>query len=164
MLLRGAPGCHRSLTHWDPNKMVEKCRRYFNVIFLNWIFLIWKQVSLLIYSYEFNARYVNLRVAHAPGMPGTFSPPLWVSDPDTHHGTCVTHVSWCMPGSLTRGFSRNRWRGKRFRHSRRMRNPQFYVSGKRPIGNTFVLARPWLGVTKAPFVNFSVIKNDLTKV
>ena len=26
-----------------------------------------------------------------------------------------------------------RWRGKRSRHSRRMRNPQFYVSGKRPI-------------------------------
>ena len=26
-----------------------------------------------------------------------------------------------------------RWRGKRSRHSRRMRNPRFYVSGKRPI-------------------------------
>ena len=37
-------------------------------------------------------RYVNLRVAHAPGMPGTFSPPLQVSDPDMHHGTRVTHV------------------------------------------------------------------------
>ena len=30
--------------------------------------------------------------AHAPGMPGTFSPSLQVSDPDMHHGTCVTHV------------------------------------------------------------------------
>ena len=38
------------------------------------------------------ARYVKLRVAHAPGMLGTFSPPPWVSDPDMHHGTCVTHV------------------------------------------------------------------------
>ena len=38
------------------------------------------------------ARYVQLRVALAPGMPGTFSPPLRVSDPDMHHGTCVTHV------------------------------------------------------------------------
>ena len=27
-----------------------------------------------------------------------------------------------------------RWRGKRSRHSRRMRNPQSYVSGKRPMG------------------------------
>ena len=47
------------------------------------------------------ARYVKLRVAHAPGMPGTFSPPPRISDPDMHHGTCVTHVPWCKPGSLT---------------------------------------------------------------
>ena len=33
-------------------------------------------------------RYVKLRVAHAPGMPGTFSPPPRNSDPDMHHGTC----------------------------------------------------------------------------
>ena len=25
-----------------------------------------------------------------------------VSNPDMHHGTCVTHVPWCMSGSLTR--------------------------------------------------------------
>ena len=73
--------------------------------------------------------------AHEPGMPGTFSPPPRVSDPDMHHGTCVTHVPWCMPGSLTRGFVWSRWQGKRSRHSQRMRNPQFYVSGKRPIGD-----------------------------
>ena len=63
-------------------------------------------------------RYVKLWVAHAPGMPGTFSPPPRVSDPDMHHGTCVTHVPWCMPGSLTSGFLRTWWRGKRSRHSR----------------------------------------------
>ena len=27
-----------------------------------------------------------------------------VSDPDMHHGACVTHVLWCMPGSLISGF------------------------------------------------------------
>ena len=43
------------------------------------------------------ARYVKLWVAHAPGMPGTFSPTPRVSNPDTHHGTCVTHVPWFMP-------------------------------------------------------------------
>ena len=32
------------------------------------------------------------------------SPPLWVSNPDMHHGTCVTYVPWCMSGSLTSGF------------------------------------------------------------
>ena len=30
-----------------------------------------------------------------------------VSDPDMHHGTCVTHVPWCMSGSLTRGGGEN---------------------------------------------------------
>ena len=52
--------------------------------------------------------------AHAPGMPGTFSPSPQVSDPDMHHGTCVTHVPWCMPGSVTSGFIWNRRRGKTF--------------------------------------------------
>ena len=52
--------------------------------------------------------------AHAPGMPGTFSPSPQVSDPDMHHGTCVTHVPWCMPGSLTSSSLWNRRRGKTF--------------------------------------------------
>ena len=30
-----------------------------------------------------------------------------VSNPDMHHGTCVTHVPWCMSGSLTRGGGEN---------------------------------------------------------
>ena len=55
-------------------------------------------------------RYVKLRVVHAPGMAGTFSPPPRVSDPEMHHGTCVSHVPWCMPGSLTSGFPWSRWR------------------------------------------------------
>ena len=46
-------------------------------------------------------RYVKLRVAHAPGI---FSPPPRVSDPDMHHGTCGTHVPWCMLISRTSGF------------------------------------------------------------
>ena len=79
------------------------------------------------------ARYVKLLVAHAPGMPGTFFPSPRVSDPDMHHGTCFTHVPWSMSGSLTSGFLLTRWRGKRSRHSRRMRNHKFYVSAKRLI-------------------------------
>ena len=31
------------------------------------------------------------------------------------------------------GIANPRWRGKRSRHSRRMRNPQFYISDKRPM-------------------------------
>ena len=71
-----------------------------------------------------------IRVAHAPW---TFSPHPRVNDPDMNHGTCVTHVQWCMSGSLTSGFLWNRRRGKRSRHSRRMRNTQFYVYGKRSM-------------------------------
>ena len=62
------------------------------------------------------------------GMPVTFSPPPRVSDPDMHHGTFVTDVLWCMPGSLTSSFLWSRWRGNRSRHSRCICNPQFYVS------------------------------------
>ena len=82
-------------------------------------------------------RCEKLQVAHAPRMPGTFIPPPRVSDPDMHHDTCVTHVPWCMPGSLTSGFLWSQWRGKRSRHSRSMRNLQFCVSGMRPIWTEF---------------------------
>ena len=57
-------------------------------------------------------RYVKLRVTHAPGRSGTF-PRHWlqrkplVSNPGMHHGTCVTHVPWCMSGSLNRGGREN---------------------------------------------------------
>ena len=55
-------------------------------------------------------KYVKLRVAQAPGMPGAFFPLPRFSDPDMCHGTCVTHVSWRMPVSLTSGFIWCRWK------------------------------------------------------
>ena len=85
-------------------------------------------------SYGPLARYVKLRVAHAPGMPGRFSPPKRVSDLDMSHGTCVP---WCLTGSWTSSFLLSRWRGKRSHYSRRMHYTQFYVSGKRPILSVF---------------------------
>ena len=90
---------------------------------------------LSVITHEPLTRYVTLQVAHAPGIPGTFSPPPGVSDSGMHHSTCVTHAPWCMLGSLTSGFLWSRWRGKRSRHSRYMHNAQFYVSGKRSIGS-----------------------------
>ena len=65
---------------------------------------------------------------------GNVFPTTSESDPHMHHGTYLTHVPCCMLGSLTSGFPWCRWRGKRSRHSRCMRSPQFYVSGKRPLG------------------------------
>ena len=59
-------------------------------------------------------RYVKLRVAHAPGIPGTFTQPPQVNDSYMHHGTCVMHVSWFC--SLTSGFLWSWWRSKRSRH------------------------------------------------
>ena len=78
-------------------------------------------------------RCTNLRVAHAPAMPGTFSQPHRVSDPDMHDDMCMTHVPWYMPGSLTCGFLLGQWRGKRSRHSRRMRSPQFPYLVRAPL-------------------------------
>ena len=59
----------------------------------------------------------KLRVAHSPGLPGTHSPSNRVSDPDMHHGTCETHVPWCMSGSLPSVFLWSRWREKRSRQA-----------------------------------------------
>ena len=70
---------------------------------------------------------------HAPRMPGTFSPPPRVSYPDMRHCKRVTHVPRCAPGSLNSVFLWSRWQWKRSRHSRRMRKPQFCVSGNRPM-------------------------------
>ena len=64
----------------------------------------------LILSYLI-ARYVKTRVAHAPEMPRTSPLPLRGSDPGMHRGTCVTHVPWYMPGSLTSGFD---WSGREY--------------------------------------------------
>ena len=36
-----------------------------------------------------------------------FQRKLLYSDPGMHHGTCVTHVPWCMSGSLTCGDGEN---------------------------------------------------------
>ena len=77
--------------------------------------------------------YVKLRVAHALGVPGTFSPPpnsmetaslrFRYASRHVRHAHAVMHV----------GIAKSRWRWKRSRHSRRMRNPQFYVSEKRSM-------------------------------
>ena len=84
-------------------------------------------------SYGPLTRCAKLRVVHAPGMLGTLSPPPRVSDSDMHHCTCVTHVPWCIPGSLTSNFLWSRWWGKHSRHSRCIHNPPFCVSDKRLI-------------------------------
>ena len=99
------------------------------------------------------ARYVKLWGAHAPGMLGTFSPPPRVSNPDMHHGRCVAHVPWCLPGLLTSGFLWSRWWEKLSRYSRRMHDPHFYISGKRPM----CMPRFFIGYLAIYFIKHALV-------
>ena len=107
-----------------------------------------RDITFFILSHVPLIRCVKLRVAHAPKMLGTFSPPPRFNDSDMHHGTCVTHVPWYMSGSPTSGFLWSRWREKHSRHSRRMCKPQCCVSGKRRMVS--MLLAGWPRVFLAP--------------
>ena len=67
------------------------------------------------------------------GNAGTFSRPSRVRNP-----TCMTYVSWCMPGSLKRCFLWSRWRGQLPCIPGACATPQCYVSGKRSMIYTFM--------------------------
>ena len=58
----------------------------------------WQEDCLWCMQHGPLTRYIYLRIAHAQGMLGIFSPLPQVSDPDMHHGTCVTYVPWYIPG------------------------------------------------------------------
>ena len=80
------------------------------------------------------ARYVKLRVAHAPGMPGTFSPPPTSNETAIKRSRHASRHVRDARAVMHVGIANMRWWGKRSRHSRGMRNTQFCVSDKRPIG------------------------------
>ena len=83
-------------------------------------------------------RYVKSRFTHALGMPGMYSLPPTLKETASwrfrhasrhvRHARAVMHV----------GIANPLWRGKRSRHSRRMRDTIFSVFGKRPMQYT-----PW---------------------
>ena len=66
-------------------------------------------------------RYVKFWVIHAPGMSGTFFLPPLFNDPDMHTGI------------VNERFPLKSVEGKHSRHSRCMRNPHLYVSGRRSM-------------------------------
>ena len=90
-------------------------------------------VLALTHQYGPLIRYVQLRVTHAPGMPGAVSPPPAseeiASELPRHVSRHVRHARAVMHVGIVNA----RWWGKHSRHSRRMRNPQFYISGKKPM-------------------------------
>ena len=67
-------------------------------------------------------------------MPGTFFlPPLTSKETANLRSR---HAAWHVGDAralMHVGIDKPRWRGKRSRYSRRMRNQQFYASGKRPM-------------------------------
>ena len=71
-------------------------------------------IGAIVTNHEPLAIYLSLWVAHAPGMPGTFSPPPRVSDSDMHHDTCVTHVPGCNAGIANWWFPLKLVAGKTF--------------------------------------------------
>ena len=112
---------------------------------------IWSNLRLL--DIWASCQISKIAGAHAPGMPGTFSPPPWVSDSDMHHGTCVTHVPWCMPGSLTHGFLRIRRRGKSF--------PAFPAHAQPSILRIWQEAHSWLHYSGSTAVSWCGINRLL---
>ena len=78
-------------------------------------------------------RYVKLLVAHAPGMPGTFSPPPTSQEPVSLRSRHAPRHVRDARAVLHVGIANPTVQGKRSRHFRRMRNQQFYVSDKRPM-------------------------------
>ena len=79
------------------------------------------------------ARYIKLWVAHVLGMPGIFS--LLPNSKETASKRSH-HASWHVRHAhavIHFGIADPWWQGKHSWHSRRMCNPQFCISGKRPM-------------------------------
>ena len=78
-------------------------------------------------------RYVKLQVAHAPGMPGTFSPAAdFKGNRKLAIPVCITARAWrtCRDACRDRSPAVT---GKMFPAFPAHAHPQFCVSGKRPI-------------------------------
>ena len=78
---------------FGPEQTVEQTNETLVIQICGWTVV---QVTFSAPSHGPLARCVKLLVVHAPGMPGTFSPPPRVNDPDMHRGVrdarVVMHV------------------------------------------------------------------------
>ena len=96
---------------------------------------------------------VKLRGAHVPGMLATFSPPPTLKKTASKHSRYTSRHVRLARTVMHVGIAYPRWRGKHSRHSPRMRNPQIYVSGKRPMVPVIALGNTWLDSTKPGMCN-----------
>ena len=75
----------------------------------------WKKITgqsserlALVETVRYLQHVKSLRVAHAPGMPGTFSPPPTSKEIASYRSRHASrHVPWYMSGSITRGGGEN---------------------------------------------------------
>ena len=81
--------------------------------FCQWLLIIWLRLrwwgEMIENGYRDLSPWASYQIRKIAGCAcagntGNVSPPPRVSDPEMHHDTCVTHVPWCMPGSVTSGF------------------------------------------------------------
>ena len=111
-------------------------------------------------SYQIRRIAGCARACACAGNDGNVSPPPGVSNPNIHHGTCVTHVPWCMPGSLTSGFLWSMWRGKRSRHSRgafATRNFTYLVRGLWLISSMKYLLGTSIAIGLGPYLQKVIV-------
>ena len=94
---------------------VSVCLSIPYVVFALWLVACFMDYAYMWHKYNPWASYQIRKIAGCAcaGNAGNVFPrrrfqrkPI-VSDPGMHHGTCVTHVPWCMPGSLTCGDGEN---------------------------------------------------------
>ena len=85
-------------------------------------------------------RYKKLQVAHAPGMPGTFSPPPISKETTSQRSRHASRHVRQARAVMHVGIAYLRWRGKRSRHSRRMRTRNFAYLARGPCHNELTLS------------------------
>ena len=78
-------------------------------------------------------RNVKLWVAHVPGIPVTFPPPSTSKETASSRSRHASRHVRDARAVMHVGIANLRWRGKRSRHSRRMRNLQCYLSDRRSM-------------------------------
>ena len=109
-------GSHSGATTIAPVATERGCRPQFTTLQVIAFFNIGSGNGLLadtVSSHGPLTKYVKLPVSACAGNAGNVFPrhrlqikPL-VSGSGMHHGTCVTHVPWCMSGSLTHSGGEN---------------------------------------------------------
>ena len=93
----------------------------------------WDTMIFLVMINGSLTRYVKLQVAHMPGMPATYSPPPTSKETANQRSQHASRHVRDARTVMHVGITKQRWRGKSSRHSRRMHNPQYHVSGKRSM-------------------------------